>query len=213
MKINELHQLTGGLSNPDKMPCKAYSISPKRCHTGTKLREVKNSTCASCYACKGRYNFNNVQDAMERRYQALISEAWVDHMVELIGKQEKSGFFRWHDAGDIQDISHLLKICAIASRLPKIKFWLPTREAGILIKFKAKGHKYPSNLIVRLSDVFVDDKKSSARTNRIARRLGVKTSGVSVSESNCPAPDQGGVCGDCRRCWDKSVARVNYKKH
>ena len=28
----------------------------------------------------------------------------------------------------------------------------------------------------------------------------------------CPAPSQGGQCGDCRQCWDPKVKVVSYGK-
>jgi hypothetical protein len=31
--------------------------------------------------------------------------------------------------------------------------------------------------------------------------------------ANCPAPSQGGECGDCRKCWDPKVKVVKYGKH
>jgi hypothetical protein len=29
----------------------------------------------------------------------------------------------------------------------------------------------------------------------------------------CPAPLQGGNCGDCRTCWDANETAVSYAKH
>ena len=107
MKLSELHTLTGGLSKPSKMPCHGYSIPASACKTGTKLRAIPNSTCSSCYACKGRYMFPNVQDALHRRLDALQDSNWVEWMVALIGRKEKSGYFRWHDSGDLQSMEHL----------------------------------------------------------------------------------------------------------
>jgi len=31
--------------------------------------------------------------------------------------------------------------------------------------------------------------------------------------SQCPAPQQGGNCGDCRTCWDLKETAVSYSKH
>jgi hypothetical protein len=213
--LKALHTLTGGLSVPSKMPCHSFSISPNRCNVGSKLRKIEDSTCSDCYACKGRYLFENVEEAMERRYTALMNTGWVGNMIELISRKEKSGFFRWHDAGDLQSIQHLIDICEVTRGLPDIKFWLPTREKGILIAFKMMGQEFPSNLTVRLSDTFVDDKKGHRKTTEtVAKRLGIQVSGVSREmEGNCPAPTQGNVCGDCRDCWDKEVFRVDYHYH
>lgn len=72
LSFAEAYAIIGGLSNPSKMPWYAWSISAKHCITGSKLREVAGSTCSHCYACKGFYPLPIVQDAMERRRQALI---------------------------------------------------------------------------------------------------------------------------------------------
>lgn len=193
------------------MPCYGYSIPAKHCKTGSKLRNMKGSVCQSCYALKGRYVFPNVLDAMEKRLESIESPTWVDDMVELIGRKEKSGHFRWHDSGDIQSVEHLLKIEEIAKRLPHIKFWLPTREIGILKSLDEKSLKRirnRPNLIIRVSAFFKNSKFSK-------RPLGFNTSSVTddKKESTCKAYDNDGKCGDCRACWNKRVPNIAYPSH
>ena len=36
---------------------------------------------------------------------------------------------------------------------------------------------------------------------------------VVLKDATCPAPKQGGKCGDCRQCWDPAVKVVSYGKH
>ena len=71
MKVSEAEKITGGLSKPSKMPGFSYNLPATRCLTGAKLVKVPGSTCAGCYALKGRYRFKNVQDAMDRRLAAI----------------------------------------------------------------------------------------------------------------------------------------------
>ena len=59
--IKEAEAAVGGLSKPSKMPSFAWSISARRCQTGSKLVNVKGSVCEGCYALKNRYLFNNIQ--------------------------------------------------------------------------------------------------------------------------------------------------------
>lgn len=206
MKISELHTLTGGLSKPSKMPCHGYSIPASACKTGSKLRSIPNSTCSSCYACKGRYMFNNVQDALHRRLDSITQSDWVDWMVALIGRKEKSGFFRWHDSGDLQSMDHLKNIIEIANRLPEIQFWLPTREIGLMRQFvRLHGSdSIPDNLTIRVSAAMVGGGAVSID--------GCHTSRVDA-HGTCPAPTQNNQCQDCRACWDKSVNCVTYSLH
>jgi len=209
MKVKDIESSIGTLSAPSKMPCFSFSIPAKRCITGQKLRDVKGSICSKCYALKGRYVFPNVQDALETRFQGMSDPQWIDKMVVMIGKREKSGFFRWHDSGDLQSVKHLAAIVEIAKRLPNIQFWLPTREFSIVSEFMATN-PVPDNLTIRLSALMFDGKPPVG----IAKRLGLVTSGASSgNDFSCPSSKQGGKCLDCRACWDKSVSNVNYKQH
>jgi len=77
MKIKEANSITGGLSNPSKMPGRAYSIPASRCNVGSKLakrlgcqtsevRDDGNFTCPSsstdneCRDCRACWEDGNV---------------------------------------------------------------------------------------------------------------------------------------------------------
>lgn len=209
MKPSEAWDLVGGLSAPSKMPCHGYSIPARHCITGSKLAKVKGSVCSGCYALKGRYLFGNVQSALDKRFESLQSVQWVDAMVTAISHYEKSGFFRWHDSGDLQGVWHLAKIVSVCEQLPEIRFWLPTREMGIVSEFIERGGLIPENLTIRLSAFMVNERGPES----FAIRKGLQLSEVSSDKGDCPSYEQGGKCLACRRCWDKSVFRVTYKKH
>lgn len=215
MTTKQLLDKVGGLSTPSKMPCHGWSISAKKCNVGSKLRKVKGSICSVCYALKGRYVFDNVQKALDRRFKIMQSERgnWIINMVAAIKKVEKSGYFRWFDSGDVIDLEHLEDIVRIAVALPHIKFWLPTKEHGVVaqyvLKHGTKGKSFPRNLTVRLSGYMLDGPAPTS----LAKRLGVQASGVSKDSFNCPSSRQGNKCGDCRACWDKTKMNINYKKH
>ena len=177
MKIKEAKEINGGLSNPSKMPGKAYSIPASRCNVGSRLAKVKGSVCEGCYALKGMYRFGNVQDALEKRFQSLGNTAWVNSMALLISKQSKD-FFRWHDSGDIQSVSHLKKIVDVCKLTPDTKHWLPTREYKIVEQYVDQFGAIPSNLIVRLSA----HKVNFPAPTKLAKRLGVQTSSVTTSK-------------------------------
>jgi len=198
----------GSLSKPSKMPGFGYSTPAEDCITGSKLAQVVDSICSFCYARKGRYVFPNVKAAMKKRLKALEQIDWVDMMVFMIGKREKTGFFRWHDSGDVQGVWHLEKIAEVARRLPHIKFWLPTREYRFVREWIALGRK-PDNLVIRLSAYMMDGKPPT----KLAKSLGLTTSGVMREGFSCPASTQGNECADCRACWDESVQNIDYKKH
>ena len=126
----------------------------------------------------------------------------------------KSGqpFHRWFDSGDLDSVDMLACIVKVARLTPDIRHWLPTRESGIVKQYREQGGTIPRNLRIRLSSTMVGDAPVSS-----AKRLGVSTStvhkaGESYVGHQCPAPDQGGNCGDCRHCWISPV-NVSYRKH
>ena len=201
MLIKKAKEITGGLTYTTKMPGPSYNTPASRCLTGAKLRNVKNSVCSSCYALKGNYKrFPKVEEALERRFQSLKHQAWIPAMAALIKKHK---YFRWHDAGDIQDAVHLQKIFRVCELTPETKHWIPTREAQFLKDIDPET--VPKNLIIRMSSHMVDQGpvKFWPWTSTV-------TSG---QDASCPAPTQGGQCKDCRACWDRSTANVCYGKH
>lgn len=200
----------GGFSSPSKMPSFAWSIPASRCHTGSKLAKIPGSVCFDCYALKGFYQIPNVQACLENRFDKLNDlEVWTANMIELIPLTETSSFFRWFDSGDLQSVEHLEAICTIARFLPKIKFWLPTKEYGFVQSFLENGGTIPKNLVVRLSAYMI-----GKRAPALASKLNVQSSTVSSGHGfSCRAPKQGNKCLDCRACWNKQVKNIDYKLH
>jgi hypothetical protein len=225
--IKDLENVTGTLSKPSKMPCFSYSLPASKCITGGRLRVVENSTCSDCYAMKNFYRMPSTVKAMQKRFDAVKTDLylWKECMLELITRKEKSGYFRWHDSGDLQSVDHLVAIAQIAVQLPKINFWLPTREYRIVSQYIESGKFMPENLTIRLSAHIVDSKgpqKLCDRLNKLLPKywnkagnvIGSKlvTSTVGSESGNCVAPEQGGKCLDCRACWISSK-NIQYKQH
>ena len=202
--------ITGGLSNPDKMPCKSYNLPARECRVGSILRGIKNSTCAGCYALKGRYAFPNVQAALYRRLESLNNPDWVPAMVRLIDNEP---FFRWFDSGDIQSVDHLAQIVAVCNATPKTKHWLPTREVKLVREY-ARNNPIPKNLNIRISAPMID-----AESPRVIDSAGKALPTSTVHDKRppigyeCPAPKQGNNCGDCRACWNPRKRNISYGKH
>ena len=199
MKTDEALKIIGGsLSKPSKMPGWSIGLPAKECKTGSKLRKVPGSTCYDCYALKGCYVFKVVQDAQYRRLAAIRHPLWVQAMAHLINSK-KADVFRWHDSGDVQDLDHLNKIYEVCRLTPDRKHWMPTREAWIKDHLDSK----PDNLVIRFSPPMIDQRNDSWPNSSM----------VVTGDATCPAPQQGGKCGDCRQCWDPAVKVVSYGKH
>ena len=201
MDIKTAKQITGSLSKPSKMPGWSYGLPAKECKTGGKLQKGPGSTCYDCYALKGCYVFKVVQDAQYYRLKAIKNRLWVQAMAMQINNK-RSKEFRWHDSGDVQDLKHLAKIFKVCKLTPSVDHWLPTREAWVK-KFIPAA---PANLNIRFSMPMIDQEAAAGWPN-------TSTVTRDSKKANCPAPQQGNECKDCRACWDKSIKNISYLAH
>lgn len=203
-------EITGGLSNPSKMPGHAWGIPAVHCQIGSKLAKVQGSVCENCYALRNFYRMPAVKNAYQRRMDRMNDPRWVEAMVFLI---EETGdeYFRVLDSGDLQSIEMLRQIVAVCRQLPKVRFWMPTREYKIVQDYRNQGGQIPENLTIRLSAHMKDAAPPSG--------YGLNTSTVHTSEENepaghiCRAYQNANKCGDCRACWDKEITSVSYLEH
>ena len=197
MKVKEAAAITGSMTRTSKMPGLSYSLPAWECKTGSKLRKIKNSVCSMCYALKGNYTrYKAIKAAQYVRLASLTNKLWTAAMVAQIQRQK---YFRWHDAGDVQDLQHLNKIFEVCRLTPDTKHWMPTREAWTKDHLASK----PDNLVIRFSPPMIGQKNMTWPNSSM----------VVLKDASCPAPSQGGKCGDCRQCWDPAVQVVSYGKH
>ena len=198
MNIKEAQAITGSMTRTSKMPGLSYSLPAWECKTGSKLRKIKNSVCSACYALKGNYTrYKAIKAAQYVRLASLNNELWTAAIVTQIKRQK---YFRWHDAGDVQDVQHLNKIYEVCRLTPGTKHWMPTREAWIKDHLDGK----PDNLVIRFSAPMIDQAAPASWPN---------SSEVVTEGATCPAPQQGNSCGDCRNCWNPEIKTIKYGKH
>lgn len=213
--VKEARQIIGGLGEPSKMPGLAYGLPAWACQTGAKLAKIPGSACADCYVNRinSRYQTREVKSAHQRRLASLTHPLWVEAMITAIASGCRNmPYFRWHDSGDIQSLDHLLKIIAIAWALPHIRFWLPTQERGYVLLAKRLGVDFPENLVIRLSATKLDVPAALAAAG--FPQSSIRSQGPAPAGAyQCPAPQQGNSCGECRACWSPDVRWVSYRKH
>ena len=205
MNIKQSKKIIISLSKPDKMPGYAYGLPAWECKTGAKLVKVPGSVCAGCYALKGNYaRFPEIKKSQYKRLASISRPEWVKAMAVVINSKAvaQHGYFRWHDAGDIQSPEHLQKIFEVCKLTPSVKHWMPTREAQFLKDIDPA--QVPDNLIIRMSSHMIDQGPVTFWPH---------TSTVGSSTRTCPAPDQGGKCGSCRTCWNREIPNIEYGKH
>lgn len=198
------------LSKASKMPCESFSLPAQNCKTGSKLAKIKGSVCHGCYALKGNYRYPNVKAPREHNLNLIKTDInqWRDNMVMMIKTTNASGYFRWHDSGDVQSFKHLMAIINIAESLPEIRFWLPTKEKALLNQLSRAKVSVPDNLTIRLSMAMIDQAPIGnwALTSTVHDK-------AEAQGFTCKAPSQEGKCLTCRACWDKTIANVSYAKH
>jgi len=239
----------GGLSNPSKMPGHSWSLPATECRIGSQLAKHAGTVCHGCYALKGAYSWSSTQTAMRRRL-GILQGALADpgkrnefvsafvriletrHARDLAARArgrrpaQDGRSFRWHDSGDLQSMAHLEILAEIASQVPQVKFWLPTREAPTVRAYLETHGAFPANLIVRVSANRVDGRAPAgfATVSGVHTRKGSAPDGMlecrayRTRADGSDAPDRIGTpetghCGDCRACWDSSTPAVSYPLH
>ena len=148
-----------------------------------------------------------VAQGLKKRFDAFKKNNFVEGMSLMINRYSaKSGYFRWFDSGDLANADMLKKIVMICENTPKIKHWLPTREAKIVSDY-LKEKEFPKNLLVRVSAPMIDGKPLKFRwTSTVHNKK--KPIG-----RDCPSRFQDNKCMDCRACWDRRIKNVSYHKH
>ena len=220
------NRITIKTSQTTKMPWESWDLPAWLCQTGSKLVKVKGSICNGCYALKGRYIFGSKKKADLARMEQIGGslQDWQDSFIEYFQgklkrlKQEKR-FFRWFTSGDLQSVDMLVAIVNIAKLVPEIKFWLPTKEHGMLREYQALHGEFPANLIVRASMFMVDQVPSSGLGLPTSTVISTNDSWDIKHENICPASlrsftgESEANCEDCRKCWDKDYKNVAYIYH
>lgn len=194
------------LSNVSKMPGKSISLDAFECKTGSKLAEIPGSVCFDCYARKGMYRMPNVRNKMVERMAFFNAIDFVPRMVDELDRT-RDPHFRWFDSGDVQNVRMALNIIDVIKATPNKKHWIPTKERKIWLE-ALKIQPLPDNAVLRFSATMVDAAppeawKQSSMVIKDAAPVG----------HECPAPKQGGKCGDCRACWSHDVKTITYHKH
>lgn len=209
------------LTQTTKMPGPSWSLpAHKACP------RANGTICESCYAGKGCYRYRSTQNAQAVRFDWTVRSMrtaagradWVSTMVAAI-RQSGARYFRVHDSGDMFNAPYAECWLEVCQRLSTVRFWIPTRAwqqpCGVLPVFDpllAVLRKLAAlpNVTVRPSALDFGDLPpvvaglhagSTAEYSDLAR----------VRE--CPAPKQGGHCGDCRTCWDSKGVPVTYRRH
>ena len=200
--------MTIKLSKPSKMPCRSWSLQAIDTCPGSKDSNGDLvPACAGCYATTGNYRFPNVKNPRLHNQTDWKREDWVSDMVKEL---DNDRYFRWFDSGDVYDLRLLLKIEEVIKLTPHCRHWLPTRMHKF-DKFRKVFNRLNQrkNVVVRYSsDSVTGDLVKGRFTSTIIPEPAELT-----TATQCNAYSNGGKCGDCRACWDRSVHTIAYVAH
>lgn len=200
------------LSQTSKLGCRSWSLVAVDTCPGARADDGGLvEACRGCYATAGNYRYPNVKAPREHNRTDWEREAWVSDMVAEL---QNDRFFRWFDSGDAYALGLLEKIEAVIAATPKCSHWLPTRM-----------HKFPKfraviDRIMLLPNVAIRASLDEVFTDRfdVAGRPGLLSGIIASPEvptdaKVCRAYDNGGKCGSCRACWDRTVKAIAYPAH
>lgn len=158
-------------------------------------------------------------------------EEWIRVMIRAVSRTRKP-YFRIHDSGDFFSAAYTRLWLEVCRNLPEVSFWVPTRSyqapwASVLVELNALP-----NVSVRPSALFFGDPAPAidgySAGSTAAEEFDVRhyvedgatflrfySLGSLLAEGHweCPAPAQGGSCGDCRVCWNEKDTAVVYHRH
>ena len=170
-------------------------------------------TKSGCYACKGNFNYPNVQDTMLRN-----SRIWEHSHEECFNQIDAwlylhpSKFFRWFSSGDIPNENFLYRMCALARKHKETNFMCFTKQYAIVDDYVEK-HRIPKNLNIVFSawDTYVPMNPN----NFPVAYVKIKNMKGSIPEDAHECPK---YCGNCvfekYNCWTlKKGESVVFKKH
>jgi len=221
-------------STPDKLKGEdgqhqlAFDIPAITCILGSILAGIDGTICSVCYARVGRFVMPIKFKIMYQSFQNLKHPRWVEAFNWVFKNDYKYDEFRWFSSGDLQGTWMLRNIANIALANPDIRFWLPTHEVGMVMRyvFEEKGI-IPKNLIIKISDTFLDEDfkvspfeseinlMNQARDMPYSNMLGeIGMSGVTTveGEANCPADkNEATMCGECHICNQPGLVNLKHK--
>lgn len=217
MTIKSAREFAKISNGNSKMPGSTFAQDSFACNVGSKLANVAGSVCEKCYARR----IQKIRPSVDKGWKANLEQArhWITVnpeqwsqacAIQILRMAKNSGenYHRWFDSGDLDSVDQLAAICRVAEITSTISHWLPTREIGIVARYKNAGGFIPNNLVIRISSPMVGDKPLSWPNTST-----VHNKGAQVYGHECPAYKQGNNCQSCRACWDKTVSNVSYKKH
>jgi hypothetical protein len=178
----------------------------------------RSKWCAlNCYACKGNFQYSNVQSAHERNWLSTQDLAsWTDAMVAEVQAWAAKGFnrIRVHSAGDFFSVDYFRAWLDVADRCPDVEFFTYTRTwrtitfAGVLAEAEAR----PNFTLWFSTDETTGLPESAPRIAYILDKGGFYS--PDMPQPNCDKQMlQDANCASCGKCFHRTQTAVTFKAH
>ena len=200
--------MTVVLSKASKVPCKSWSLQAGTTCPGSidSITKKPVAVCAGCYAKDGFYNMPGAVKVRDFNREDWKRDGWVADMISALKGQN---YFRWFDSGDCYHPLLAAKILQVMQATPETKHWLPTKSYKIpRIRAILEQMKTLANVSVRFSSDSMIGEYDADHGSTV-----VPYAETPTKATMCEAYTRDGKCGDCRACWNKSVAVVAYPAH
>ena len=127
-----------------------FGIPAFKTKSGFKTCPMAGICAGACYAQSGTFNYPNVVNAYEWRFNMTQSDKFIEEMSKEIVKalnkhQGKKLMIRIHDSGDFYSLEYFLRWARIMQQFPQVKFYAYTKMVEM---FKAIKTDIPSNFIL-----------------------------------------------------------------
>lgn len=164
-----------------------------------------------CYACKGRFIFNNVKESCMRNLR-VWQEDPIRFEKEVAGIAQFAQYFRWHSSGDIVNAEYLQMMVRVAEECRATKFLAFTKQYEIVNAYLNAGNLLPENLSIVYSawGDFIPENPHN-----------LPMAYVRFKKEKCEIPEYAmecsGYCGECvggKSCWNMGKGEaVVFNEH
>lgn len=172
-------------------------------------------TKGGCYACKGRFNFNNVKSSMAKNLDCWENDMANDYFGEIEKVCTTSKFFRYHSAGDIPDEAYFIRMIRLAREIPDTRFLCFTKKYGMVDDYISIVGQLPRNLIIVYSawGNFLPANPHNLPVSYVRLKSGEGAEHIPENARKCS-----GYCASCiqlgQHCWNlKHGDSVVFNEH
>lgn len=201
------------------------SNEPLKLNNGTQLTNIIGTCGKHCKSCKDdcyairyikqRHNSCVTPYAGNTIIMRNDPKKLYDEIKEFCDKNIVK-YFRFHTSGELESFEQFCNYCNICDNNPDVVFYIYTKAFEILEKYLEKYEKFPSNLVVNLSEWNGNLKEVPFSIVGKCSVFMYDDGSQDLSKiTHCPAVDKDGhetgiTCAMCRRCMKKRNITAVY---